>query len=347
MKITFIEYKNWIGELKQRIRQSQIKAAVKVNTELLRLYWELGNDIVERQKNSQWGDGFLKQLSQDLSAEFPEMSGFSVRNLQLICKWYNFYNQKLTITKQVVSQLQENFFSTPWGHHILIMQRCKDIEIALFYVQQTVENNWSRTILDWQIDSNLYERQGKAISNFTKTLPSPQSDLAQQITKDPYIIDIMGIRQDMEERELETHLDKNIAQYLLELGKGFTYYGHQVHLNVGGEDFYIDQLFYNVRLHCYVVVELKTVKFKPEHIGQLNFYVSAVDNQMRTDKDNPTIGLLICKDKNDVVAEYTLRNVDSPIGVSSVKIYDQLTADYKSSLPTIEEIEAQLKDMED
>ena len=178
-------------------------------------------------------------------------------------------------------------------------------------------------------------------------LPSPQSDLAQQITKDPYIIDIMGIRQNMEEKEIEAHLDAHISQYLLELGKGFTYYGHQVHLNVGGEDFYIDQLFYNVRLHCYVVVELKTVKFKPEHIGQLNFYVSAVDNQMRTDKDNPTIGLLICKDKNDVVAEYTLRNVDSPIGVSSVKIYDQLTADYKSSLPTIEEIEAQLKDMED
>lgn len=347
MKITSLEYKNWIGELKQRIRQSQIKAAVKVNTELLRLYWELGNDIVERQKNSQWGDGFLKQLSQDLSAEFPEMGGFSVRNLQLICKWYNFYNQKLTITKQVVSQLQEDFFSTPWGHHILIMQRCKDIETALFYVQQTVENNWSRTVLDWQIDSNLYKRQGKAISNFTKRLPSPQSDLAQQITKDPYIIDIMGIRQNMEEKEIEAHLDAHISQYLLELGKGFTFYGHQVHLNVGGEDFYIDQLFYNVRLHCYVVVELKTVKFKPEHIGQLNFYVSAVDNQMRTDKDNPTIGLLICKDKNDVVAEYTLRNVDSPIGVSSVKIYDQLTADYKSSLPTIEEIEAQLKDMED
>ena len=333
MKITSSEY--------QRIRQTQIKAAVKVNTELLKLYWQLGSDIVERQKNAHWGDGFLKQLSQDLSADFPEMSGFSIRNLQLICRWYNFYNEQFTNTKQLVSQLQEDFFSTPWGHHILIMQRCKDTDKALFYIQQTVENNWSRSVLDWQIDSNLYERQGKAISNFTKTLPSPQSDLAQQITKDPYIIDIMGIRQDMEEKEIEAHLDSHISQYLLELGKGFTYYGHQVHLNVGGEDFYIDQLFYNVRLHCYVVVELKSMKFKPEHIGQLNFYVSAVDNQMRTDKDNPTIGLLICKDKNDIVAEYTLKNIESPIGVSSVQIYDQLTADYKSSLPTIEEIEAQ------
>ena len=341
MKITSSEYKEWIGELKQRIRQTQIKAAVKVNTELLRLYWQLGSDIVERQKNAHWGDGFLKQLSQDLSADFPEMSGFSHRNIKSIRQWHLFYNEEFTIRKQLVSQLQEDFFSTPWGHHILIMQRCKDIDKALFYIQQTVENNWSRTVLDWQIDSNLYERQGKAISNFTKTLPSPQSDLAQQITKDPYIIDIMGIRQDMEEKEIEAHLDTHISQYLLELGKGFTYYGHQVHLNVGGEDFYIDQLFYNVRLHCYVVVELKSMKFKPEHIGQLNFYVSAVDNQMRTDKDNPTIGLLICKDKNDVVAEYTLKNIESPIGVSSVQIYDQLTADYKSSLPTIEEIEAQ------
>lgn len=341
MKITSSEYKEWIGELKQRIRQTQIKAAVKVNTELLRLYWQLGSDIVERQKNAHWGDGFMKQLSQDLSADFPEMSGFSHRNIKSIRQWYLFYNEEFTIRKQLVSQLQEDFFSTPWGHHILIMQRYKDIDKALFYIQQTVENNWSRTVLDWQIDSNLYERQGKAISNFTKTLPSPQSDLAQQITKDPYIIDIMGIRQDMEEKEIEAHLDTHISQYLLELGKGFTYYGHQVHLNVGGEDFYIDQLFYNVRLHCYVVVELKSMKFKPEHIGQLNFYVSAVDNQMRTDKDNPTIGLLICKDKNDVVAEYTLKNIESPIGVSSVQIYDQLTADYKSSLPSIEEIEAQ------
>ena len=346
MSIISSEYKSWIGELKQRIRQSQIKAAVKVNTELLQLYWGLGKDIVERQKAAQWGDGFLKQLSEDLMVEFPEMNGFSVRNLQQIVKWYSFYNQEFIITKQVVSQFEQDFFSVPWGHHILIMQRCKDMNKALFYVRQVVENNWSRTVLDWQIDSNLYERQGKAISNFKNTLPAPQSDLAQQITKDPYIIDIMGIRQDMEEREIEAHLDSHISQYLLELGKGFTYYGHQVHLNVGGDDFYIDQLFYHVRLHCYVVVELKATKFKPEHIGQLNFYVAAVDRQMRMQGDNPTIGLLICKDKNDIVAEYTLRNIETPIGVSSVEIYDQLTADYKSSLPTIEEIEAQLRDCE-
>lgn len=392
MAIITSEYKNWIGELKQRIRQSQIKAAVKVNTELLQLYWQLGGEIVEKQQNAKWGDGFLKQLSADLMAEFPEMNGFSYRNIKYIRQWYSFYNEGFAIcqqtvdflefenrkqpvsqldddiispdfknnnTKQLVSQLEneiraqvvpqleKDFFSVPWGHHILIMQRCKDLDKALFYIHQTVENNWSRSVLDWQIDSNLFERQGKAVSNFTHTLPEPQSDLAQQITKDPYIIDIMGVRQAMQERELEAHLDKHISQYLLELGKGFTYYGHQVHLKVGNEDFYIDQLFYHVRLHCYVVVELKAVAFKPEHIGQLNFYVNAVNNLMRTEGDNPTIGLLICKDKNDVLAEYTLQGVNSPIGVSSMQIYEQLTADYKSSLPSTEEIEEELRKMED
>ena len=370
MAIITSEYKNWICELKQRIRQSQIKAAVKVNTELLQLYWQMGSEIVERQQNAQWGDGFLKQLSADLITEFPEMKGFSYANLRYIKQWYLFYNNGITFcqqlvgkidaakTKQVVSQLEneiraqavpqlaETFFSVPWGHHILIMQRCKDMDKALFYIHKTVENNWSRSVLDWQIDSNLFEREGKAVSNFSLTLPKPQSDLAQQITKDPYIIDIMGVRQEMQERELEAHLDKHISQYLLELGKGFTYYGHQIQLKVGDETFYIDQLFYHVRLHCYVVVELKATAFKPEHVGQLNFYVNAVNALMRTEGDNPTIGLLICKDKNDVVAEYTLQSVNSPIGVSSMKIYDQLTSDYKSALPTTEEIEAEIRNME-
>ena len=382
MSIITSEYKDWIGELKQQIRQSQIKAAVKVNTELLQLYWQLGGEIVEKQQNVQWGDGFLKQLSADLMTEFPEMKGFSLRNLERIRNWYLFYYEHYTITAQavpqlgnanrqqvvgkidavktkqpvsqlgngiraqVVPQLAESFFSVPWGHHILIMQRCKEMDKALFYIHKTVENNWSRSVLDWQIDSNLFEREGKAVSNFSLTLPKPQSDLAQQITKDPYIIDIMGVRQEMQERELEAHLDKHISQYLLELGKGFTYYGHQIQLKVGDETFYIDQLFYHVRLHCYVVVELKATVFKPEHIGQLNFYVNAVNALMRTEGDNPTIGLLICKDKNDVVAEYTLQSVNSPIGVSSMKIYDQLTADYKSALPTTEEIEAEIRNME-
>lgn len=355
------EYAEWLKSLSLRFRQSQIKAAVKVNSELLKFYWSLGQDIVERNFENTYGSEFFKNLSLDLKEEFPDTKGFSPTNLGYIKRFYMLYSNAMRIFPQVegkspqISNLlnypqvggnsESLIFSVPWGHHKLLIDKfLKAPEKVMFYVQKTVENNWSRTVLDWQIDSNLYERQGKAISNFKRTLPTPQSDLAQQITKDPYVIDIMGVRQDMQERELEEHLDSHISKYLLELGKGFTYYGHQVHLRVGNEDFYIDQLFYHVRLHCYVVIELKATAFKPEHIGQLNFYVTAVNKLMCTEHDNPTIGLLICKDKNDVVAEYTLQGVDSPIGVSSIKIFDELTEDFKSALPSIEDIENELRD---
>ena len=355
------EYAEWLKSLSQRFRQSQIKAAVKVNSELLKFYWSLGQDIVERNFENTYGSEFFKNLSLDLKEEFPDTKGFSPTNLGYIKRFYMLYSNAMRISPQVegkspqISNLSNYpqvggnseplIFSVPWGHHKLLIDKfLKAPEKVMFYVQKTVENNWSRTVLDWQIDSNLYERQGKAISNFKRTLPTPQSDLAQQITKDPYVIDIMGVRQEMQERELEEHLDSHISKYLLELGKGFTYYGHQVHLRVGNEDFYIDQLFYHVRLHCYVVIELKATAFKPEHIGQLNFYVTAVNKLMCTEHDNPTIGLLICKDKNDVVAEYTLQGVDSPIGISSIKIFDELTEDFKSALPSIEDIENELRD---
>ena len=355
------EYAEWLKSLSLRFRQSQIKAAVKVNSELLKFYWSLGQDIVERDFENAYGSEFFKNLSLDLKEEFPETKGFSPTNLGYIKRFYILYSNALKISPQVEGKSPQisnisNYpqvggnselpiFSVPWGHHKLLIDKfLKAPEKVLFYVQKIIENNWSRTVLDWQIDSNLYERQGKAISNFKRTLPTPQSDLAQQITKDPYVIDIMGMRQEMQERELEEHLDSHISKYLLELGKGFTYYGHQVHLRVGNEDFYIDQLFYHVRLHCYVVIELKATAFKPEHIGQLNFYVTAVNKLMCTEHDNPTIGLLICKDKNDVVAEYTLQGVDSPIGVSSVEIFNKLTEDFKSALPSIEDIENELRD---
>lgn len=355
------EYAEWLKSLSQRFRQSQIKAAVKVNSELLKFYWSLGQDIVERGFENTYGSEFFKNLSLDLQEEFPNTKGFSPTNLGYIKRFYILYSNAMKISPQVEGKSPQignisNYpqvggnselpiFSVPWGHHKLLIDKfLKAPEKVLFYVQKTVENNWSRTVLDWQIDSNLYERQGKAISNFKRTLPTPQSDLAQQIRKDPYVIDIMGVRQEMQERELEEHFDSHISKYLLELGKGFTYYGHQVHLRVGNDDFYIDQLFYHVRLHCYVVIELKATAFKPEHIGQLNFYVTAVNKLMCTEHDNPTIGLLICKDKNDVVAEYTLQGVDSPIGVSSVEIFDKLTEDFKSSLPSIEDIENELRD---
>ena len=355
------EYAEWLKSLSQRFRQSQIKAAVKVNSELQKFYWSLGQDIVERNFENTYGSEFFKNLSLDLKEEFPETKGFAPTNLGYIKRFYMLYSNAMRISPQVegkspqISNLsnypqvggnsEQLIFSVPWGHHKLLIDKfLKTPEKVMFYVQKTIENNWSRTVLDWQIDSNLYERQGKAISNFKRTLPTPQSDLAQQITKDPYVIDIMGVRQEMQERELEEHLDSHISKYLLELGKGFTYYGHQVHLRVGNEDFYIDQLFYHVRLHCYVVIELKATAFKPEHIGQLNFYVTAVNKLMCTEHDNPTIGLLICKDKNDVVAEYTLQGIESPIGVSSVEIFDKLTEDFKSALPSIEDIENELRD---
>ena len=336
-------YREWLEALKTNIQQSQIKAAIQVNSELLHLYWRIGKDIVQKQEQTQWGDGFLQTLSRDLQEAFPTMKGFSYRNLKYIRQWYLFYNQENIIGKQLVSQLEMTLFNIPWGHHIMIIQRCKNISEALFYVNKIIENHWSRSVLEHQLGLNLYDREGKAITNFKQQLPAIQSDLAQQLTKDPYIFDFLTLTKPYTEKELQSYLEENMTKFLLELGKGFCFYGKQVHIDVGGDDFYIDLLFYNVRLHCYVVVELKSVKFKPEHVGQLKFYVTAVDKQMRTEADNPTIGLLICKDKNDVVAEYTLSDVNSPIGISSYQLYEQLSEGYKSSLPSIKEIEEQLK----
>ena len=338
------DYKNWLQTLKGEIQQSQIKAAIQVNSELLRLYWQIGKAIVEKQAKAKWGDGFLQTLSADLCKEFPTMKGFSYRNLKSIRQWYLFYNQEFLIRKQLVSQLEASLFSIPWGHHIMIMQRCKSIQEALFYVHKTIENHWSRSVLEHQIALNLYARQGKAITNFQQQLPATASDLAQELTKDPYVFDFLSMTEGYTEKELQQYLEDHMTKFLLELGKGFCFYGKQVHINVGGDDFYIDLLFYNAHLHCYVVVELKTTKFKPEHIGQLKFYVTAVNKQLRTEGDNPTIGLLICKDKNDIVAEYTLEEIHNPIGVSSYKLFDELSKGFQSSLPSIEEIEKQLID---
>lgn len=338
------DYKNWLQTLKGKIQQSQIKAAIQVNSELLRLYWQIGKAIAEKQAKAKWGDGFLQTLSADLCKEFPTMKGFSYRNLKSIRQWYLFYNQEFLIRKQLVSQLEASLFSIPWGHHIMIMQRCKSIQEALFYVHKTIENHWSRSVLEHQIALNLYAQQGKAITNFQQQLPATASDLAQELTKDPYVFDFLSMTEGYTEKELQQYLEDHMTKFLLELGKGFCFYGKQVHINVGGDDFYIDLLFYNAHLHCYVVVELKTTKFKPEHIGQLKFYVTAVNKQLRTEGDNPTIGLLICKDKNDIVAEYTLEEIHNPIGVSSYKLFDELSKGFQSSLPSIEEIEKQLID---
>lgn len=340
------EYKTWIENLKDRIKHSQIKASVRVNYEMLDLYWDIGRDIVSKQKNAKWGEAFLATMSKDLRKTFPDMAGFSVQDLKSIRYWYKFYNSNEN-GLQAVSQMElveKLVKSIPWGHNQRIMYKCKNIAEALFYVQKTMDNGWSRTVLEHQIDSGLYDRQGKAITNFQLKLPEPQSDLAEQTLKNPYNFDFLTLREQYDEKELEDALINQITQFLLELGTGFSYLGRQVHLHVGESDFYMDLLFYHVRLHCYVVVELKTEKFKPEFAGKLNFYVTAVNKQMKAKEDNPTIGILICKDKDDVVAEYALDDISQPIGIAEYELTKVLREEFKSSLPTVEEIESELSE---
>jgi len=339
------DYSEFIREIKNKVQSVQIKAAVSVNRELIVLYWELAEKIVEKQMDSQWGDGLLTQMSKDLQAEFPDMKGFSLRNLKYMSQWYLFWTGSNAIGQQVVAQLENTkqlVSQLPWGHNLLIVSKCKNHEGALFYVQKTIENNWSRAVLTHQIEGNLFGREGKALTNFAASLPAPQSDLARQTLKDPYIFDFLAIRDKHDERELEDALVGQVTKFLLELGAGFSFIGRQYKITVDDEDFYIDLLFYHVKLHCYVVVELKAVAFKPEFAGKLNFYVSAVDGIIKTDQDKPTVGMLICKSKKKTVVEYSLKDMNKPIGVSEYQITNALPDELKSSLPTIEEIEAEL-----
>ena len=351
------DFKCWVSQLKKDIRSAQNKAAIKVNTELLRLYWHMGADICEKQKSASWGDGWLKELSRELMAEFPDMKGFSHRNLKYIRQWYQFYNERITIGQQVVAQLESTnvqqavaqisedvFFSVPWGHHLYIISQCKDVDRAVFYLKQTVENGWSRAVLLNYLDTNLYERQGKAVNNFNRLLANPQSELAAQTLKDPYNFDFLTLDGEYRERELEQALTHNVTRFLLELGTGFAFVGSQVPLQVGEDTVYPDLLFYHLELRCYVVVELKVTKFKGEHLGQLGVYVSAVNHIKKKPTDNPTIGLLICKTKNNVMAQYALESTNQPIGISEYQLSKLMPENIQSQLPTIEDIEATLSD---
>lgn len=331
-------YFDFIQDIKKRVQSAQIKAAVSVNQELLRLYWDMGAMIVEKQKQTAWGDGFLKQMSHDLQDDFPDMRGFSLRNLKYMRQWYSFWSDA-SIGQQAVAQI-------PWGHNLVILSKIQDHEEALFYVQKTIENNWSRAVLTHQIEGGLFKRKGKAVTNFKATLPAPQSDLAKQTLKDPYNFDFLTIREKHDEKELENALVEQIIKFLLELGAGFSFLGRQYRLNIDGDDFYPDLLFYHVRLHCYVVVELKAVNFKPEFAGKLNFYLSAVDSILKTGQDNPSVGILICKSRKKTVVEYALRDFNKPIGVSEYMITQNLPDQFKSSIPSIEEIEAELENLE-
>ncbi len=342
------EYKIWLESLKNKFRSSQIKASIKVNTTLLEFYWDLGGQIVQKQEEHKRRSGFLEKLSHDLSAEFPDVKGFSYRNIRFIRQWYIFWQQDAAkIENENWQQLVAILFQIPWGHHQIILNKIKNIDEAIYYVQNTMLNGISRSVLVHQIESNLYEREGKAITNFENTLPPIQSDLAKEITKDPYIFDFVALTQDYQEKELEDALTQNITNFLLELGSGFAFVGRQYKLIVGGDEFKIDLLFYHIKLKCYVVVELKATSFKPEHAGKLSFYTSAIDGELKSSDDNPTIGILICKSKNDTVVEYALRDINKPLGISEYQLTEILPKEYKSSLPSIKEIEAKLDELEE
>jgi len=337
------DYKRWISELKLRIQQSQIKASIKVNSSLIELYWSIGSDIVAKQAESVWGSGVFEKISNDIREAFPDLKGFSTRNLYNMKRFYLFYNQENLILHQVGAKMQ-SLALIPWRHHVEIISKCKNTKEAFFYIQKIIEENWSRAILDRNLKSNLYKKQGKAINNFKNTLPAPQSELANEILKDPYNLDFITVTEDYKEKELENALMKNITKFLLELGKGFSFVGKQVEIAVNKKAYFIDMLFYHIKLKCYVVIELKSVAFEPEFAGKLNFYVTAVDRQIREKDDNQTIGILICKTKDKVVAEYALADIHKPLGISSYDFEKILPKKFKSALPSIEEIERELED---
>lgn len=325
------DYADFLQSLKSRIATAQTKAALAVNRELVLLYWNIGREILERQEKQGWGAKVVDQLSRDLRSAFPEMKGFSRANLLYMRRFAETYPDEQFV-QVVLGQIT-------WYHNITLLDKVKDQKEREFYLRQTVENGWSRNVMVWQIESKLFERQGKAITNFELTLPKPQSDLAHQLLKDPYNFDFLTLYDDAVERDLENALIANIQKFLLELGVGFAFVGRQYHLEIGGQDFYIDLLFYHLKLRCFVVIELKIGEFKPEFAGKMNFYLSAVDDLLKHEKDEPSIGLILCKSKNKFIAEYALRDLQKPIGVSEMQILQALPENLKGSLPTIEELE--------
>jgi len=328
-------YAEWISDVKLRIRAAQQRAALAVNKEMLQLYWQIGRDILDRQAEAGWGTGILGRIEADLRVEFPEMRGFSRSNLLYMRAFAEAWPDPDVIVQRFVGQL-------PWGQNITLLTKLKTREERLLYAARAVEHGWSRPLLTHHIELRTLEREGKAVTNFDQRLPKPQSDLARETLKDPYRFDFLSLGSEAEERDIEAALVTHITKFLLELGAGFAFVGRQVHLEVGGRDFYIDLLFYHLRLRCFVVLELKAVEFEPEHTGKLNFYLSAVDEQLRHEHDNPTIGLLLCKTNNRVIAEYALRDVNKPIGVAEYQLVQALPAQLEASLPSIERLQAEL-----
>ena len=329
-------YAEFLDDLKSRIRSTQIKAAVAVNTQLILLYWEIGCRILDRQRREGWGAKVIDRLARDLRSAFPEMKGFSPRNLKYMRAFAETHPDK-SFMQQVAAQI-------PWFHNVVLTEKVKDPGEREWYTRQTLQNGWSRAVLVHQIESGLYHRQGKALTNFDATLPPPLSDLARQTLKDPYVFDFLSLGAEAQERDLERALTRHICDFLLELGVGFAFMGSQHHLEVGGQDFYIDLLFYHLDLRCYVVIDLKIGEFQPEHAGKMNFYLSAVDDILRRPDDQPTIGIILCKTKNRLIAEYALQDMRKPMGVTTYQLTKALLDDLKASLPSPEQLEAELSE---
>ncbi len=331
------DYQSFLGSIKEQVQQAQLKALVAVNRELILLYWHIGRNILERQQKEGWGAKVIDKLSQDLHAEFPEMRGFSPRNLKYMRAFAEAYPDGQFV--QTVSA------QITWSHNTVILDKLKDHDERLWYMQKAAEHGWSHNILELQIKTNLYHRQGKALTNFKATLPALDSDLAEYLLKDPYVFDFITTNDDNKERHLQSALLAHIRRFLLELGTGFSFVGSNYHITVGNNDFYIDLLFYHTHLRRYVVIELKSGVFKPEYVGQLSFYLTAVNRQVKHASDSPTIGLILCKGKNKVTAEYALQGVSSPIGVATYQTNEELPEDLKNQLPDIKALEESLEEI--
>ena len=369
------DYAQWISEIKARYRKAQIKASIKVNVEQLNFNWQLGRDLVTRKAEERWGAGVVEQISLDLRAEFPESKGFSPTNLWYMKQWYLFYSTAIPKLQQLVGELQltetqkdkklhqlggeiqqfeemkENgmslpglFVCVPWGHHIQILSKCKNIEEAFFYIVRCASEGWSRNTLMNSIKADLYHTSGEAVTNFSETLPAPQSELAQAITKDTYDFGFVSLKKGYEEEELETELERQLTRFLLELGTGFAYLGRQKQIIVAGKTRKLDMLFFHILLNCYIVIELKAVPFRPEFAGKLNFYVNAVDDLIKTPAQNPTIGLLICSNKDETEVRYAFNGIQTPMGVSS---YDNVQIkQVQDQLPSVEELKKRIRLLE-
>lgn len=368
------EYLNWIQSLKDRIRSAQLKASIAVNEQMILLYWDIGKDLYEKQQSQEWGSKVVENLAKDLKRELPDTNGFSRTNLFAMRRFYSFYKDSAlanplvhqlgermqndsSIVPQAVGQMKADYIIVhqpggqlqkmkltriPWRHHVLIISKCSNVQEAEFYIKQTIKNNWSRSILELQIENKLIDRVGKSFNNFELTLPKLQSDLARETFKDPYKFDFLTLEVDIQELDLERKLTENITHFLLELGKGFAYVGRQYPLQIGSKERRLDLLFYHLVMRCYIVIDIKMTEFEPEFAGKMNYYLSAVDDLLKTELDQPTIGIILCRTKSSLDVEYALRDINKPMGISGFS-FKELPINIQRNLPTVEELEDELK----